>query len=231
VGDRPALLTHEDVITLFHEFGHGLHHMLTQVDELAVSGIAGVEWDAAELPSQFMENYCWEWDIVRRLTSHVDTGEPLPRALFERMRAARNFLSGLQMLRYCEFALVDMLLHHSPDAAGRVQAVADAVAAEVAVMPPPPFLRMPHSFLHIFDGGYAAGYYGYAWAEVLSADAFSAFEEAGLFDTATGQRWLHSVLEVGGSRPAMQSFVAFRGREPRVDALLRHRGMSEPVAA
>ena len=226
VGDEPALLTHDDVITLFHEFGHGLHHMLTRVDELAVAGIAGVEWDAAELPSQFMENFCWEWDVVKRLTQHVKTGQPLPRDLFDRMRAARNFNNGLQMLRHCESSIFDMRLHLEPAQAGRAQALADDVNAEVSLVRAAPFMRYPHTFTHLFDGGYAAGYYGYAWAEVLSADAYSAFEEAGLFDPATGQRWREEVLEVGGSRPAMDSFVAFRGREPRLDALLRHQGLA-----
>jgi oligopeptidase A len=226
VGTRPALLTHDDVITLFHEFGHGLHHMLTRVDELAVAGIAGVEWDACELPSQFMENFCWEWEVLQRMTAHVDTGEPLPRALFDRMVAARNFQSGLHMLRHCEYALFDMRAHLEPAAASDVQGLAETVAAEIAVIPPPPFQRYPNSFTHLFDGGYAAGYYGYAWAEVLSADAYSAFEEAGIFDPVTGARWREAVLEAGGSRPAMDSFKAFRGREPQLDALLRHQGLA-----
>ena len=226
VGEQPALLTHDDVITLFHEFGHGLHHMLTRVDELAVAGIAGVEWDAAELPSQFMENFCWEWDVVRRLTQHVQTGQALPRELFDRMRAARNFQNGLRMLRHCEYAIFDMRLHLDPAQAAHAQALAEEVREEISLLPQVPFLRYPHTFTHLFDGGYAAGYYGYAWAEVLSADAYSAFEEAGVFDPATGQRWREEVLEVGGSRPAMDSFVAFRGREPRLDALLRHQGLS-----
>ena len=227
VGQQPALLTHDDVITLFHEFGHGLHHMLTQVDELAVAGISGVEWDACELPSQFMENFCWEWDVLQQMTAHVDTGEPLPRALFERMLAARNFQNGLRMLRHCEFALFDMRLHLEPGAGDRLLALAREVAAEVSPAAPPPFNRYPHSFTHLFDGGYAAGYYGYAWAEVLSADAFSAFEEAGVFDPATGARYRQHILEVGGSRPALESFKAFRGREPQLDALLRHQGLAE----
>jgi len=226
VGEQPALLTHDDVITLFHEFGHGLHHMLTRVDELAVAGISGVEWDAAELPSQFMENFCWEWQVLSKLSAHVQTGQPLPRALFDKMVAARNFQSGLGMLRHCEYALFDMRLHAEAGTAGRVQALAGEVHDEIALLPMPPFQRYPNSFGHIFDGGYAAGYYGYAWAEVLSADAFSAFEEAGLFDAATGQRYRETILEVGGSRPALESFVAFRGREPRIDALLRHQGMA-----
>ena len=226
VGTQPALLTHDDVITLFHEFGHGLHHMLTRVDDLAVSGIAGVEWDAAELPSQFMENFCWEWQVVQRLTAHAATGQPLPRALFDQMLAARNFQNGLSMLRHCELALFDMRLHLEPGNAGRVQALAQEVSDEVSLVPPPAFYRYPHSFTHLFDGGYAAGYYGYAWAEVLSADAYSAFEETGLLDAATGQRFREHILEVGGSRPAMESFKAFRGREPRLDALLRHQGLA-----
>jgi len=224
VGDQPALLTHADVITLFHEFGHGLHHMLTRVDELAVAGIAGVEWDAVELPSQFMENFCWEWDVVQRMTQHVHTGVPLPRALFDRMLAARNFQNGLGMLRHCEMSIFDMRLHLEAGNGARVLALADEVNAQVSLTPAA--LRYPHTFTHLFDGGYAAGYYGYAWAEVLSADAYSAFEEAGVFDPATGQRWREEVLEVGGSRPAMDSFKAFRGREPRLDALLRHQGLA-----
>jgi oligopeptidase A len=225
VGGRPALLSHDDVITLFHEFGHGLHHMLTQVEELAVSGIAGVEWDACELPSQFMENFCWEWEVLQKLTAHVDTGEPLPRALFERMHAARNFQSGLALVRGCEYGLFDMRLHHEPLQATRALALAQEVAAEVSPMPPAPFLRYPQSFSHLFDGSYAAGYYGYAWAEVLSADAYSAFEDAGVFDPRTGQRFRETVLETGGSRSALANFTAFRGREPQLDALLRHQGL------
>ena len=224
--DRPALLTHDDVITLFHEFGHGLHHMLTQVDELAVSGIAGVEWDAVELPSQFMENFCWEWPVLSRLSAHVDTGEALPRSLFERMLAARNFQSGLQTLRQVEFALFDMRIHTEAGAPGRVQGVLDEVRQEVSVNPPPAFNRFQHAFSHIFAGGYSAGYYSYKWAEVLSADAFAAFEELGVFNPEVGQRFRREILEAGGSRPAMDSFKAFRGREPRIDALLRHQGMA-----
>ena len=227
VGDRPALLTHSDVITLFHEFGHGLQHLLTQVDDLAVSGIAGVEWDAVELPSQFMENFCWEWDVLIQLTAHVDSGATLPRDLFERMLAARNFQSGLQTLRQIEFALFDMRIHSEAGAADRIQAIFDEVRAEVAVAPQAPYNRSQHTFSHIFAGGYAAGYYSYKWAEVLSADAYAAFEEAGVLDVQTGQRFRREILEVGGSRPAMDSFLAFRGREPNIDALLRHQGMSE----
>jgi len=230
VGDKPALLTHDDVITLFHEFGHGLHHMLTRVDELAVSGIAGVEWDAVELPSQFMENFCWEWDIVGAMTAHVDTGAPLPRALFDRMLAAKNFQSGMQTLRQVEFALFDMRLHsefaHGAGADGLdVQALLDAVRAEVAVIVPPEFNRFQNSFSHIFAGGYAAGYYSYKWAEVLSADCYAAFEEEGVFNPDTGRRFLDEILSVGGSRPAIDSFRAFRGRDPSIEALLRHNGM------
>ena len=226
VGGRPALLTHDDVITLFHEFGHGLHHMLTQVEDLAVSGISGVEGDAVELPSQFMENFCWEWEVLQRLTAHIDTDEPLPRALYDRMLAARHFQSALGMLRQCEYALFDMRLHAEPEAALRVQAVADEVCAELQPMPSPPFYRYAPSFSHIFVGGYAAGYYGYAWALVLSADAYSAFEENGVFDPATGQRFRQDILEVGGSRSALESFRAFRGRDPQIDALLRHQGLA-----
>jgi oligopeptidase A len=226
VGDRPALLTHDDVITLFHEFGHGLHHLLTRIDDLGVSGIAGVEWDAVELPSQFMENFCWEWDVLEHMTAHVDTGAPMPRALFDKMLAAKNFQSGLQTLRQVEFGLFDMRLHTEPDAPQRVQAIADEVRREVAVIVPPPFARNAHTFSHIFAGGYSAGYYSYKWAEVLSADAFSAFEEEGVLSPATGRRYRSEILEVGGSRPAIESFKAFRGREPAIDALLRHQGIA-----
>ncbi|MBQ0961702.1 M3 family metallopeptidase [Ideonella sp. 4Y11] len=226
VGDKPALLTHDDVTTLFHEFGHGLHHLLTRIEDMGVSGIAGVEWDAVELPSQFMENFCWEWDVLQRLTAHVDTGEPLPRALYDKMNAAKNFQSGMQTLRQVEFGLFDMRIHTEADAPGRVQAIAESVRDEVAVVQPLAFNRMPNTFSHLFAGGYGAGYYSYKWAEVLSADAWSAFEESGVLDTATGERFRREVLEVGGSRPALESFQAFRGREPRIDALLRHQGMA-----
>jgi oligopeptidase A len=226
VGDRPALLTHDDVNTLFHEFGHGLHHMLTQVADIGVAGISGVEWDAVELPSQFMENFAWEWEVVQRLTAHVDTGEPLPRALFDKMQAAKNFQSGMATLRQVEFALFDMRIHSEADAPGRIQQILDEVRQEVAVLIPPAFNRFQHAFSHIFAGGYSAGYYSYKWAEVLSADAWSAFEEAGVFDTDTGRRLRREILEAGGSRPAMESFKAFRGREPQIDALLRHQGMA-----
>lgn len=230
VGDKPALLTHDDVITLFHEFGHGLHHLLTQVSERDVSGISGVEWDAVELPSQFMENFCWEWDVLRHMTAHVDTGEPLPRALFDKMIAAKNFQSGLGTLRQIEFALFDMELHTRADAPDTFMDVLAAVRREVSVLQPPAFSRTAHTFSHIFAGGYAAGYYSYKWAEVLSADAYAAFEESVLPDGSpnleTGRRYRQSILEAGGSRPAMESFKAFRGREPSLDALLRHQGMN-----
>ena len=235
VNGQPPLLTHDDVITLFHEFGHGLHHLLTQVNERDVSGISGVEWDAVELPSQFMENFCWEWDVLKHMTAHVDTGEPLPRVLFDKMLAAKNFQSGLQTLRQVELSLFDMLLHmgQAPVADGKPDAMAllRQVRAEVSLLQPPAYNRTPHTFSHIFSGGYAAGYYSYKWAEVLSADAYAAFEEAAktagsTLDKATGLRYRQAILEAGGSRPAMESFVAFRGRPPSPDALLRHQGMA-----
>ncbi len=229
VNGQPALLTHDDVITLFHEFGHGLHHMLTQVNERDVSGISGVEWDAVELPSQFMENFCWEWSVLRHMTAHVETGEPLPRALFDKMLAAKNFQSGLQTLRQIEFALFDMLVHSEHDPAQDFMPLLRQVRDEVAVMQPPGFNRMAHTFSHIFAGGYAAGYYSYKWAEVLSADAYAAFEETAAEDgtpsVETGRLYRQAILEAGGSRPALESFKAFRGREPSLDALLRHQGM------
>jgi oligopeptidase A len=229
---QPSLFTHDEVTTLFHEFGHGLHHMLTQVDEIAVSGISGVEWDAVELPSQFMENFCWEWEVLQHLTAHVKTGEPLPRALYDKMTAAKNFQSGMQTLRQVEFSLVDMHLHYDYDPASKqtVQELIDEVRQKFSVMMPPAFNRFQHSFGHIFAGGYAAGYYSYKWAEVLSADAYAAFEEAveaggGDLSAETGKRFQQEILAVGGSRPALESFKAFRGREPSIDALLRHSGM------
>jgi oligopeptidase A len=233
VGKRPALLSHDDVTTLFHEFGHGLHHLLTRIEDAGVSGISGVEWDAVELPSQFMENFCWEWDNVRAMSAHVDTGEPLPRELFDRMLAARNFQSGMQTLRQIEFSLFDMRLHaeHAPGL--DVQALLDEVRREVAVVIPPAWNRFQNSFSHIFAGGYSAGYYSYKWAEVLSADAYAAFEEAMAAPepaeavAETGRRFLAEILSVGGSRPAIDSFRAFRGRDPQLDALLRHNGMVE----
>ena len=232
---KPALLTHDDVITLFHEFGHGLHHLLTAVNERQVSGISGVEWDAVELPSQFMENFCWEWPVLRHMTAHVDTGEPLPRALFDKMLAARNFQSGMQTLRQIEFALFDMLLHAQASPPVDVLDLLRRVRQEVSVFQPPAWSRTANTFSHIFAGGYAAGYYSYKWAEVLSADAYAAFEESadaeGLPDPQTGRKYRRTILEAGGSRPAMESFKAFRGREPRLDALLRHQGMAAPAIA
>jgi oligopeptidase A len=228
VGNKPATFTHDDVLTLFHETGHGLHHLLTEVDELAVSGIDGVEWDAVELPSQFMENFCWEWDVLKDMTAHVETGVPLPRVLYDKMIAAKNFQSGLFTLRQLEFALFDLRLYSE----GRKDflALLDEVRREVAVIIPPEWNRFPQSFSHIFGGGYAAGYYSYKWAEVLSADAYSAFEEAApsvgtVLDAKTGERFWREILSVGGSRPAIESFKAFRGREPSPEALLRHNGM------
>jgi oligopeptidase A len=232
---KASTFSHNEVTTLFHEMGHGLHQLLTRIGELGVAGINGVEWDAVELPSQFMENFCWEWDRVQAMTAHVDSGEPLPRALFERMLAARNFQSGMFTVRQLEFALFDMQLHSSFDPLqDSVLQLLERVRDEVAVNRPPEWNRFPHQFSHIFAGGYAAGYYSYKWAEVLSADAYAAFEEAAQGgDTLlpeVGQRFLHEILAVGGSRPAIDSFLAFRGREPKIDALLRHSGLTEPLA-
>jgi len=224
---KPATFSHNDVTTLFHEMGHGLHQLLTQVGELGVAGINGVEWDAVELPSQFMENFCWEWARVQAMTAHVDTGEPLPRALFDRMVAAKNYQSGMATVRQLEFGLFDMQLHSGFDAADdSVLALLDRVRAEVAVNVPPAFNRFPHQFSHIFAGGYGAGYYSYKWAEVLSADAYAAFEEAPAQVADTGARFRHEVLARGGSRSAAENFRAFRGRAPRIEALLRHAGMA-----
>lgn len=228
---RPALFTHDEAIVLFHEFGHGLHHLLTQVEDLGVSGINGVEWDAVELPSQFMENFCWEWDVLSHMTAHVDSGAPLPRELFDKMLAAKNFQGGLHTLRQIEFALFDMHLHYDFDSHGEktVLQLLEEIRSQVAVVIPPAFNRFPNSFSHIFAGGYAAGYYSYKWAEVLSADAYSLFEESGtdqVVNAKTGERFRNEILAVGGSRPALESFIAFRGREPRIDALLRHSGMA-----
>jgi len=233
VNGKPALLTHDDVTTLFHEFGHGLHHMLSLVNERDVSGISGVEWDAVELPSQFMENFCWEWDVLKNMTAHVDTDAPLPRALFDKMLAAKNFQSGMQTLRQIEFSLFDMLLHTAHDPAQDIMPLLQQVRTEVAVLQPPSWARAAHTFSHIFAGGYAAGYYSYKWAEVLSSDAYAAFEESvgadGLPNVQTGQKFRQAILEAGGSRPAIESFKAFRGREPTLDALLRHQGMTQPA--
>ena len=224
-GGRPALFTHDEVLTLFHEFGHGLHHLLTQVEDLGVSGINGVEWDAVELPSQFMENFCWEWDVLQAMTRHVDTGSSLPRTLFEKMLAAKNFQSGLAMLRQIEFAVFDMRLHSELAAGETALQLLQEVRDRIAVLKRPAYDRFPNSFGHIFGGGYAAGYYSYKWAEVLSADAYSLFEEKGVLNPEAGRRFRDEILAVGGSRPAAESFRAFRGREPRVEALLRHNGM------
>ncbi len=229
LGGKPALFTHDEVITLFHEFGHGLHHLLTQVEVIGVSGISGVEWDAVELPSQFMENFCWEWEVLRDMTRHVETGAALPRVLFDRMTAAKNFQSGMQTVRQLEFALFDMHLHHDfePDGPRPMLALLDEIRRRVAVILPPPYNRFPHGFSHIFGGGYAAGYYSYKWAEVLSADAYSLFEENGVLNPEVGERFRSEILAAGGSRPALESFIAFRGREPNIEALLRHNGMAQ----
>ncbi|AOZ06653.1 M3 family metallopeptidase [Cupriavidus malaysiensis] len=233
VGDKPALFTHDEVITLFHEFGHGLHHMLTQVDELGVSGINGVEWDAVELPSQFMENFCWEYEVLADMSAHAESGAPLPRVLFDRMLAAKNFQNGMMTLRQIVFSSFDMHLHtdYDPQGGTSVLALSREINDRVHVVPQHPLSRWPNTFSHIFAGGYAAGYYSYKWAEVLSADVYAAFEEAGklsgsVLDNETGARYRREILAVGGSRPAMESFIAFRGREPQIDALLRHGGMA-----
>jgi len=227
LGDKPALFTHDEVITLFHEFGHGLHHVLTKVEDLGVSGINGVEWDAVELPSQFMENFCWEWDVLKHLARHVDSGEVLPRELFDKMLAAKNFQGGMQTVRQLEFALFDMHLHYDFDPAGAETPLQllDRIRAQIAVLIPPAYNRFPNNFSHIFAGGYGAGYYSYKWAEVLSADAYSLFEENGVLNAEVGHRFWSEILGVGGSRSALESFIAFRGREPGIDALLRHNGM------
>jgi oligopeptidase A len=235
---REALLSHDDVITLFHESGHAMHTLLSRVDDPGAAAFAAVEWDAIELPSQFMENFCWEWDVLQSLTRHMDTGEPLPRDLYDRMIAARNFQSGLQTLRQVEFALFDMLIHTRASglSISEVLDTLDQVRQEVALLIPPAWHRFPHAFSHLFAGGYGAGYYSYKWAEVLSADAFAAFEETArpgpdgtrdVFDPDTSRRYLDEIIAVGGSRPAAESFRAFRGRDPSIDALLRHSGLAE----
>lgn len=228
VGDTPALLTHDDVTTLFHEFGHGLQHLLTKVDYLGVSGINGVEWDAVELPSQFMENWCWEQEAIALVSGHYQTGEVLPDTLFKKMLAAKNFQAGMVMLRQLEFGLFDLRIHagYNPAKGGRIYEILEQVRAQVAVMEPPKFNRFAHSFSHIFAGGYAAGYYSYKWAEVLSSDAFSLFEEKGIFDAETGHSFLGNILEQGGTQDAMELYVKFRGRKPTIDALLRHNGIT-----
>jgi oligopeptidase A len=226
VGGKPALFRHAEVNTLFHEFGHGLHQLLTQVDEMGVAGINGVEWDAVELPSQFMENFCWEWEVVEPMTRNVATGARIPRPLFDRMISAKNFQRGLGFVRQLEFALFDMRLHYDFAPEGNILGLLDEVHAQVAVVDTPAYNRFPNQFAHIFAGSYAAGYYSYKWAEVLSADAFGAFEENGVLNPEVGARFRREVLAAGGSRPALDSFVAFRGREPQIDALLRHNGMT-----
>jgi oligopeptidase A len=228
VGSDPALFTHDEVTTLFHEFGHGLHHMLTLVDYAGVAGINGVKWDAVELPSQFMENWCWEKQALDVLARHYQTGATLPEALYQKMIAARNFQSALQMVRQLEFSLFDMRLHsdYKPSGEQTILQLLETVRRDVAVVIPPAFNRFPNSFGHIFGGGYAAGYYSYKWAEVLSADAFSKFEENGVFDRHTGEEFLHAILEQGGAAEPMELFVRFRGRKPTIDALLRHSGLA-----
>ena len=229
LGNEPALFTHDEVITLFHEFGHGLHHLLTRIDVPEVAGINGVEWDAVELPSQFMENFCWEYDALQLFARHYQSDEPLPMELFERMLSARNFQSALQMLRQIEYSLFDLQMHQQADltSAAQIQQILDQVRSDIAVVETPAINCFQNGFSHIFAGGYAAGYYSYKWAEVLSADAFAAFEEEGIFNPETGNRFLQCVLEQGGSRPAMESFRCFRGREPDIEALLRHSGISQ----
>ncbi len=228
IGSEPALFTHDEVTTLFHEFGHGLHHMLTRVERIGVSGINGVAWDAVELPSQFMENWCWEREALNLISGHYETGNPIPDSLYKKMHAARNFQSGMQMVRQLEFSIFDFRLHLEYDTTqtNQIQRLLDEVRSQVSVLKPPVYNRFQHGFSHIFAGGYAAGYYSYKWAEVLSADAFSLFEEKGIFDHATGRAFLHNILEQGGSREPMELFIAFRGREPQIDALLRHSGIA-----
>ena len=227
-GDTPALLTHDEVTTLFHEFGHGLQHMLTQIDYLGVSGINGVEWDAVELPSQIMENWCWEKEALALMSAHYQTGEPLPETLYKKMLAAKNFQAGMMMVRQLEFSLFDFKIHQAfdPEQGGRIYQILDEIRQQVAVMMPPNCNRFAHAFSHIFAGGYAAGYYSYKWAEVLSADAYSLFEEKGIFDRTTGEAFLTQILEKGGSADAIELFKNFRGREPKISALLRHNGIS-----
>jgi oligopeptidase A len=227
-GDRPSLLTHHEMLTLFHEFGHGLHHLLTRVDTPSVAGINGVPWDAVELPSQFMENFAWRDEVLPLVSAHVDTGEPLPHELLARLQASRSFQAGMQTVRQLEFALFDFRLHaeYVPGRPPRIAETLAEVREAVAVVRPPEFNRFPHSFQHVFSGGYAAGYYSYKWAEVLSADAFGAFEEHGVFDPATARRFESAILERGGSRDAMEAFVEFRGRKPEIEPLLRQMGLA-----
>jgi len=229
IDGKPALFTHDEVTTLFHEFGHGIHHMLTKVDVGGVSGINGVPWDAVELPSQFMENWCWQEEALAEISGHYETGEPLPKALLDKMLAAKNFHSGLMMARQLELSLFDFRMHHEFDPAKGVdiQGILDEVRSQIAVLTPPSFNRFQHGFAHIFAGGYAAGYYSYKWAEVLSADAFSRFEAEGIFNSETGKSFLNNILEMGGSEEPMELFKRFMGREPNTDALLRHSGIAE----
>lgn len=228
VGDKPALFTHDEVITLFHEFGHGIHHMLTQIDAGAVAGINGVPWDAVELPSQFLENWCWQEQALAYISGHYETGEPLPKEMLDNMLAAKNFQSAMMMVRQLEFSLFDFRIHLEYDQStqSQIQNTLNQVREQVAVVVPPEFNRFQHSFGHIFAGGYAAGYYSYKWAEVLSADAFSVFEDNGIFDQNTGEKFLNCILEKGGSAEPMELFVNFAGREPQIDALLRHSGIN-----
>jgi oligopeptidase A len=228
VGQQPSLLTHSEVVTLFHEFGHGLHHMLTRVDFPSIAGINGVAWDAVELPSQFMENFAWRAEVLPLISAHVDTGAPLPNAELQRLLGSRTFQAGMQTVRQLEFALFDLRIHseYAPERAGRIAEILQQVRDRVAVIKPPEFNRFAHSFQHIFSGGYAAGYYSYKWAEVLAADAFSAFEEHGIFNHEISQRFLSSILEQGGSRDAMDAFVEFRGRKPQIEPLLKQLGLA-----
>jgi len=229
VGSRPSLLTHSEVVTIFHEFGHGLHHMLTRVDYPSIAGINGVAWDAVELPSQFMENFAWRPEVLPLISAHVQTGEPLPARDLERLLGTRTFHAGMQTIRQLEFALFDLRIHseHAPQTSEAVMRTLEEVRERVAVVRPPAFNRFPHSFQHIFSGGYAAGYYSYKWAEVLAADAFAAFEEAGIFNPSVSRRFLSSILEQGGSRDAMEAFVEFRGRKPQIEPLLKQLGLAE----
>ena len=221
-----SLLNHDEVITLFHEFGHGLHHLLTEINDYGVSGIQGVEWDAVELPSQFMENFCWEWSVIKNMTEHVTTKKPMPKLLFNKLLKSKNFQSGMQTTRQVEFALFDIKLHSDYDPSLKnFLVLLNQVRDQVSVVRPPEWNRFPHSFSHIFAGGYAAGYYSYKWAEVLSADAYSLFEEMGILSDEAGKKFRKEILSMGGSRPAMDSFVKFRGRKPSIDALLRHNGL------
>jgi oligopeptidase A len=227
VSNTSSTFTHDEVITLFHEFGHGLHHLLTEIEEYSISGIKGVEWDAVELPSQFMENFCWEWTVIQDMSEHVTTKQAMPKSLFDKLYLSKNFQSGMQTLRQVEFSLFDMIVHSAYDPSSKdVLSVLDEIRNKISVIKPPTWNRFPHSFSHIFAGGYAAGYYSYKWAEVLSADAYSLFEENGVVSTLIGKTFRHEILSRGGSRPALDSFIAFRGREPKIDALLKHSGLN-----